>query len=78
MNIAWWLAFAALVLLTYVWFFLVYRDVRGYEETQLKVLGAEYSDKIKNSHLPVIIVFYFAALSLLVLGFFFYFLFFHS
>ena len=51
MTFTLWIILCVLHLLTLAWYFLIRRDVLSYTHTQIKLLGAESTNRINNSNL---------------------------
>ena len=74
MNLAAWITFGVLTLLTLLWFILVRRDARAYIESQVKVLGEEHRAYVDTPKTQIFFGLYGFILVILLGVFFVYFL----
>jgi hypothetical protein len=67
-----WIILGALHVLTLLWYFLIRKDVLGYLQTQIKLLGRENAGQLNNLRLRFLLHFYFGVLFVLMAAFTFY------
>jgi hypothetical protein len=69
MNLILWIILGISHLFTVLWYVLIQKDIFGYTNTQMKILGYENKKQIETPALNFLLKFYAVALLVLTLGF---------
>ena len=69
MNLILWIILGISHLFTVLWYVLIRKDIFGYTNTQMKILGNENKKQIETPALHFLLKFYAVALLVLTVGF---------